>query len=94
MYLIDLFIWIFTPPKMFIVDLLCLFIGPLAGSLLYLVIMDLYKIRILKKKIYNTGYKFNQLYNKGLFIGFVFGCWRFMLGEPVIPYYLKKMNYI
>lgn len=85
MYIVDLF----TTPKMFIIDLLCLFTGPLAGSILYLVIMDLYKIRILKKKIYNTGYKFNQLYNKGLFIGFIIGLWRFILGEPILYYYLK-----
>ena len=77
--------------KMYIADLFFLFICPFAFSLINIIILDLYEIYILRTKLYTSkNIKINQLYNKGLFIGIAFGFWRFMLGEPVIPYYLNK----
>ncbi len=75
---------------MYIADLIYLFISPLAFSLFYLQLSELYEIYILKTRLYSSrNININQLNNKGLILGMIFGLWRFVLGEPILYYYLK-----
>ncbi len=75
---------------MYIADLFYLFISPLAFSLFYLHASELYEIYILKTRLYSSrNINVKQLNNKGLIIGMVLGLWRFVLGEPILYYYLK-----
>ena len=75
---------------MYMVDLIYLFISPLAFSFIYLATSELYEIYILRTRSHSTRFiTINQLNNKGLILGMVFGFWRFVLGEPIVNYYLK-----
>lgn len=76
---------------MYFVDLFYLLICPLGCSILYITLSDLYKIYILKTKNSTSKYiTLDQLYNRGLIIGVIVGIWRFILGKPIITYYLNN----
>ena len=67
--------------------------GAAAGSLLYIVISDLYKIKITKTQECNTEIKsYKPFINPGLILGLTIGASRSYLGYPVLDYFSKSSN--
>ena len=66
--------------------------GAAAGSLLYVAISDLYKIKISKSQNTTTKIKSYQPFiNPGLFLGLTIGASRAYLGYPVVNYFLNQV---
>ena len=67
--------------------------GAAAGSLLYIAISDLYKIKITKSQDTTTEIKsYRPFLNPGMVIGLSLGASRAYLGYPVLDYFSKSSN--
>ena len=67
--------------------------GAAAGSLLYIAISDLYKIKIKKSQDTTTEIKsYRPFLNPGMVIGLSLGASRAYLGYPVLDYFSKSSN--
>ena len=67
--------------------------GAAAGSLLYIAISDIYKIKIKKTQDTVTEIKsYRPFVNPGLFLGLTIGASRTYLGYPVLNYFSKSSD--
>ena len=67
--------------------------GAAAGSLLYIAVSDLYKIKITKSQDTTTEIKsYRPFINPGLFLGLTIGATRSYLGYPVLNYFSESSN--